>query len=82
MISQVIVTCANGTKAAILSVEDPCPNGQKMVTKTIELIETSDLSIASLTTAEAAQIWGVAFTTVMFCWLFSKSVGAVINMMR
>jgi len=84
MRSQVIVGCANGNKVAILSAEDPCPAGQKMVTQTIQMVEQSDIyaSPPALTTSQAAEIWGIAFSTVLFCWLTSKGIGTIVNFIK
>lgn len=30
----------------------------------------------------ASQYWGVAFSTVIALWLFSKGIGSIINMVR
>lgn len=30
----------------------------------------------------ASQYWGIAFSTVIALWLFSKGIGAIINMVR
>ncbi|MDX7990798.1 hypothetical protein [Xenorhabdus littoralis] len=38
--------------------------------------------LSSLDYSVAAQFWGVAFTSVIGLWLFSKGIGLIINMVR
>lgn len=86
MRSQVIVGCATGNKVAVLSVEDPCPSGQKMVTQTILMVEQADLVqngyTIPLTSSEASEIWAIAFGSVLFCWLTSKGIGTIVNFIK
>lgn len=82
----IIVECVAGTKVATFAVEDPCPTDQKMVATLTDLATMTDLSnFASgftLTPSEAAEVWGIAFASVLFCWLAAKGIGIVVKAIK
>lgn len=85
MKTETIVLCRPGSKwttGLIPSSPDPCPSGEKMTAETISFTTQADLNQQeqiNFNAAENQAAFGIAFSSILFCWLTAKGIGLLIN---
>lgn len=46
------------------------------------VVDNSQVQQAQIDYAQSAEFWGVAFTSVLFLWLFSHGIGHILKLVK